>query len=286
VVNATFDLFIDLGATDEQADFPVIYTRALDGQAGFEPDELAPDLKPLFETIIDYLPGPQVDPDGPTQMLVTTLEYSDYVGRIAVGRLTSGALRAGRTIMHISATGEMKPMKVTKLYTFQNLQRVEQEVVQAGDIVAVAGIPKVSIGDTLADRDDPRPLPPITVEEPTVRMAFNVNNSPFAGREGKYVTSRQLRERLMRELESNVALRVADTRRPASLSSPVEANCTWPSSSRPCAGRATNFPSAGPRLFSTKVKPAGKSPLKTSSWKCIPTTWEPYPRCWAGAAGN
>jgi len=213
VVNATFDLFIDLGATEEQADFPVIYTRALDAQAGFEADELAPDLEPLFETILNYLPGPMVDPDGPTQLLVTTLEYSDYVGRIAIGRLTSGVLRAGQSIMHITAAGEMEPMKVTKLYTFQNLQRVEQEEVRAGDIVAVAGIPKVSIGDTLADRDDPRPLPPITVEEPTVRMAFCVNNSPFAGREGKYVTSRQLRERLMRELESNVALRVAETER-------------------------------------------------------------------------
>ena len=211
VVNATFDLFIDLGATEEQADFPVIYTRALDGQAGFEPDALASDLRPLFDTIVDYLPGPQIDPEGPTQMLVTTLEYSDYVGRIAIGRLTSGVLRAGQNVMHISAKGEMEQMKVTKLYTFQNLQRVEEKEVKAGDIVAVAGIPKVGIGDTLADPDDPRPLPPITVEEPTVRMAFNVNNSPFAGREGKYVTSRQLRGRLMRELESNVALRVADT---------------------------------------------------------------------------
>jgi GTP-binding protein len=211
VVNATFDLFIDLGATEEQAGFPVIYTRALDRQAGFEPDELASDLTPLFDTIIGYLPGPSVDPDGLTQLLVTTLEYSDYVGRIAVGRLTSGSLRSGQTITHISAAGEMELAKVTKLYTFQNLQRVEQEQVQAGDIVAVAGIAKVGIGDTLADRDQPQALPPITVEEPTVRMSFHVNNSPFAGREGKYVTSRHLRERLMRELESNVALRVADT---------------------------------------------------------------------------
>jgi GTP-binding protein len=211
VVNATFDLFIELGATEEQADFPVIYTRALNGQAGFEPDALASDLRPLFDTIIDYLPGPSVDPDGLTQMLVTTLEYSDYVGRIAVGRLTSGELRAGQTIMHISASGEMERAKVTKLYTFHNLRRIEQEQIQAGDIVAVAGIPAVGIGDTLADKDQPRALPPITVEEPTVRMAFNVNNSPFAGREGKYVTSRQLRARLMRELESNVALRVEDT---------------------------------------------------------------------------
>ncbi len=211
VVNATFDLFVDLGATEEQADFPVIYTRALEAQAGFEPEELAADLQPLFETIINYLPGPQIDPEGPTQMLVTSLEYSDYVGRIAIGRLTSGTLRAGQTVMHISAAGEMETVKVTKLYTFQNLQRVEQDEVQAGDIVAVAGIPQVGIGDTLADPEQPRPLPPITVEEPTVRMAFNVNDSPFAGREGKYVTSRQLRERLKRELESNVALRVRET---------------------------------------------------------------------------
>jgi GTP-binding protein len=213
VVNATFDLFVDLEATEEQADFPVIYTRALDGQAGFEPEAMASDLQPLFNTIIEYLPGPSVDSDGSTQMLVTTLEYSNYVGRIAVGRLTSGALQNGQTITHISAAGEMELAKVTKLYTFQNLKRIEQEQVQAGDIVAVAGIPKVGIGDTLADRDQPRALPPITVEKPTVRMAFQVNNSPFAGREGKYVTSRQLRGRLMRELESNVALRVADTDR-------------------------------------------------------------------------
>ncbi|MFN2189296.1 MAG: translational GTPase TypA [Candidatus Promineifilaceae bacterium] len=213
VVNATFDLFIELGAAEDQADFPVIYTQALNGQAGFEPDALAPDLSPLFETIIDYLPGPSVDPDGMTQMLVTTLEYSDYVGRIAVGRLTSGEMRAGQSIMHISASGEMEPAKITKLYSFQNLRRVEQEQIRAGDIVAVAGVPTVGIGDTLADKDQPRALPPITVEEPTVRMAFQVNNSPFAGREGKYVTSRQLRARLMRELESNVALRVEDTER-------------------------------------------------------------------------
>ncbi|HSG17098.1 MAG TPA: GTP-binding protein, partial [Anaerolineae bacterium] len=201
VVNATFDLFVDLGATEEQADFPVIYTRALDGHAGHEPDDLAPDLRPLFDTIVGYLPPPQIDPYGPTQMLVTTLDYSPYVGRIAIGRLTSGELRAGQAVTHINAEGEMDAARITDLYTFQNLRRVEQASVEAGDIVAVAGIPDVSIGDTLADPDDPRRLPPITVEKPTVRMAFNVNDSPFSGREGKYVTSRQLGERLQRELE-------------------------------------------------------------------------------------
>jgi GTP-binding protein len=210
VVNATFDLFIDLGASEEQASFPVIYTKALEGRAGYEPDRLEEDLRPLFDTIIHYLPPPQVNLDGPTQMLVTKLEYSPYVGKIAVGRLSGGTLFAGQSLMHITAEGVMAPAKVTQLYTFQNLQRVEETAVRAGDIVAVAGIPDVGIGDTLADADDPRPLPPITVEAPTVRMTFSVNDSPFAGREGKYVTGRQLRERLLRELESNVALRVVE----------------------------------------------------------------------------
>ncbi len=211
VVNATFDLFIDLGASEEQADFPVIFTRALEGRAGDDPDEMADDLRPLFDTIVNYLPGPMIDPDGPTQMLVTTLEYSSYVGKIAVGRLTSGILNEGQQIMHIKSDGEMAPGKITKLYTYRDLQRVEQSQVQAGDIVSIAGIPEVGIGDTLADPDDPRPLPPIKVEEPTVRMTFQVNDSPFAGKEGKYVTSRQIRERLLRELESNVAMRVEET---------------------------------------------------------------------------
>ncbi len=209
-VNAAFDLFIDLEATEEQSDFPVIYTKALEGRAGYEPDDLADDLKPLFDTIIGYLPGPMVDENGPTQLLVTTLEYSSYVGKIAIGRLTSGSIKEGQTIAHINAQGEMKEGKITKTYLFRDLQRVSQPEVFAGNIVAVAGIGDVGIGDTLADINDPRPLPPITVEEPTVRMTFSINDSPFAGKEGQYLTSRQIRDRLMRELESNVALRVEE----------------------------------------------------------------------------
>jgi GTP-binding protein len=189
----------------------VIYTKALEGKAGTDPDELEDDLRPLFDTIVNTLPGPMIDPDGPTQLLVTTLEYSSYVGKIAIGRLTSGTINDGQQIMRINTKGEMIPGKVTKLYTFRDLQRVEQSQVQAGDIVAVAGIPDVGIGDTLADVNDPRPLPPIKVEEPTVRMTFRVNDSPFAGKEGKFVTSRQIRDRLLRELESNVAMRVEET---------------------------------------------------------------------------
>ena len=211
VVDATFDLFIDLGASEEQAEFPVIYTRALDGHAGHSPDALDADLTPLFDTILEHLPAPLVDPAGPTQMLVTTIEYSSYVGKIAIGRLRSGRIRTGQSIVQITPEGEMLPGKVSQAYTFRNLQRQPEDEVEAGNIIAVAGIPDVGIGDTLADPNDPRPLPPITVEEPTVRMTFSINDSPFAGREGKYVTSRQLRQRLMDELERNVALRVSDT---------------------------------------------------------------------------
>ena len=208
-VNAAFDLFIDLGASEDQIDFPVIYAKATDGRAGHSPAELGPDLRPLFDTILEHIPPPTIG-DGPTQMLVTSLEYSNYVGKIAVGRLLSGSLRAGQSVAHINNHGELKNGKITKLYTFRDLQRQEQTEVSAGTIVAVAGIPDVGIGDTLADPENPVALPPIKVEEPTVRMVFRINDSPFSGREGKYVTSRQLRDRLIRELESNVALRVED----------------------------------------------------------------------------
>ncbi|OUC05651.1 GTP-binding protein TypA, partial [Litorilinea aerophila] len=210
VVNATFDLFIDLGATEEQADFPVIYTRALEGRAGHAPDQLAEDLRPLFDAILQHLPPPRVDRTGPTQMLVTTLEYSNYVGKIAVGRLSSGTLRTGQAIARITPDGEVVSGRVSQVYIFRDLKRLEVEEVEAGNIVAVAGLPDVGIGDTLADPADPRPLPPISVEEPTVRMTFSVNDSPFAGQEGQYLTSRHLRARLHQEMERNVALRVTE----------------------------------------------------------------------------
>ncbi|MCC6167961.1 MAG: translational GTPase TypA [Caldilineaceae bacterium] len=213
-VNATFDLFIDLGASDEQADFPVVYTRGLEGRAGTEAHHLAHDLRPLFATILNYLPGPSVRLAGPLQLLVTTLEHSNYVGKIAVGRLSSGTLRTGQTVMRVTPGGEMTPHKINQVYIFRDLKRVEVDEVDAGNIVAVAGIPDVGIGDTLTDPNDPQPLPPISVEEPTVRMTFSVNDSPFAGREGQYLTSRHLRARLMQELERNVALRVQETDTP------------------------------------------------------------------------
>jgi GTP-binding protein len=213
VVDATFDLFVDLGADDDQADFPVVFTRALEGRAGLSPAELAEDLRPLFETIVEHLPAPDIRAEAPAQLLVTTLEHSSYVGKIAVGRLSSGTIRAGQEIAHIRADDEVRIATVGQVFVFRNLKRVAVEQVQAGNIVAVSGVPEVGIGDTLADPLDPRPLPPIKVEDPTVRMLFKVSDSPFAGREGRFVTSREIRKRLVDELESNVALRVAETER-------------------------------------------------------------------------
>ena len=213
VVNETFDLFIDLGANDEQADFPVVYARALEGRAGLDPETLADDLQPLFDAIVNHLPPPQVALDGPTQLLVTTLEYSSYVGKIAVGRLSSGSLQTGQAIVHINAEGEMTPASVGQVYVYRNLKRESVDGVQAGNIVAISGVEDVGIGDTLACSEQPIALPPIKVEEPIVRMVFKVNDSPFSGREGRFVTSREIRKRLFDELESNVAMRVEDTER-------------------------------------------------------------------------
>jgi GTP-binding protein len=211
VLNETFDLFLDLGAKEEQAEFETIYTNALTGSAGTDHRHISTTLEPLFNAIVDEIPAPDVDADAPAQLLVTTTTYDDYKGRIAVGRLQSGSLRKGQAVARIDHAGALTQARVTQLFTFQGLAREEVDEARAGDIVAVAGVTDAGIGDTIADAADPRPLPPIKVEEPTLRMTFAVNTSPFAGREGTYVTSRKLRERLYAELERDVALRVADT---------------------------------------------------------------------------
>lgn len=210
VLNQTFDLFIELGATDEQADFPVIYARATTAQAGLTP-ALGPDLSPLFDAILRHIPAPKVDPDAPLQMLVTTLGYDDYRGVTAVGRIFAGTIRAGQRLARLTTDGNNLPEQARYLYTFQGLNKVEVPEASAGDIVSLAGLEGIAIGETLADPANPIALPTIKVEEPTVRMTFGVNTSPFAGREGKWSTSRKLRERLMDELRTNVALRVAET---------------------------------------------------------------------------
>jgi GTP-binding protein len=210
VLNQTFDLFIELGATDEQADFPVIYANAITAQAGITP-ELGPDLQPLFQAILRHIPAPQVDLEAPLQLLVTTLGYDDYRGVTAVGRIFAGKIHLGQDLARITVDGQVLPERARYLYVHQGLKRVEVDEAAAGEIVALAGLEAIAIGETLADPENPVSLPPIHVEDPTVRMTFGVNTSPFSGREGRWNTSRRLRERLFDELRSNVALRVAET---------------------------------------------------------------------------
>jgi GTP-binding protein len=216
VLNQTFDLFIELGATDEQADFPVIYANAVTAQAGITP-ELGPNLQPLFQAILRHIPAPQVDPEAPLQVLVTTLGYDDYRGVTAVGRIFAGQIYVGQALARITVTGQVLPERARYLYVHQGLKRLEVEEARAGEIIALAGLEGIGIGETLADPENPISLPPIKVEEPTVRMTFGVNNSPLSGREGRWNTSRRLRERLFDELRSNVALRVAETDYPDSF---------------------------------------------------------------------
>ncbi|MFN8374703.1 MAG: translational GTPase TypA [Anaerolineae bacterium] len=211
-LNETFDLFIELGASDEQADFPVVYAIGLEGKAGFEHDKLENDLKPLFETIIKEVPPPAVENDAPARLLVTTLEYDNYKGQIGIGRLLSGTLRKGMPIARITPQGERSTGRIEYLFTFHNLAKQEVDEVHAGDILAFSGLEVIRISDTIGDLSMEQGLPPISVEEPTVRMTFGVNTSPFTGRESKsgWSTSRKLRERLYNETRSNVALRVED----------------------------------------------------------------------------
>lgn len=213
VLDETFDLFIELGATDEQAEFPVVYAVGLQGQAGLDAS-LSANLQPLFEMILREIPPPEVDLDAPDQMLVATLFYDTYRGLTAVGRLFSGRIKVGQALTRIHRDGTISQERVQYLYVFDGLDRAEVEEATAGDIVAIGGLSEIAIGDTLADPENPSALPTIEVEEPTVRMTFGVNTSPFAGREGKYVTSRRLRDRLFEELRRNVALRVEETENP------------------------------------------------------------------------
>jgi len=211
VVNEVFDLFIELGASDEQADFPVVYTNGKAGIAKRSLDDPSTDLEPLFDTIRARIPEAPAE-EGPFQMLVSAIDHNKYVGRIGIGRVFRGSSRIGAPIAKVDREGKVEMgLRLTKLLTFAGLERVEVEEASAGDIVCVSGIEGLNIGDTIADAATPEGLHAVAVDEPTVSMFFMVNASPFAGKEGKYLTSRQIRERLMRELESNVALRVSDT---------------------------------------------------------------------------
>ena len=216
VLDEIYDLFIDLDATEEQLDFPVVYTNARAGTATRDLKEPGKNLKPLFDLIVDTLPGPAFDPTASTQFQANNLDYNDYVGRLAIGRLKNGALATGNYTL-CRSDGAQQLIKVTQVFGWQGLKRVEIDAAEAGDIVAVAGIEDIGIGDTIADRDHPKALPALRIDEPTIAMIFSANNSPWAGREGDFVTSRKLRERLFLEQKKNVSLRITDMEQPDSF---------------------------------------------------------------------
>jgi GTP-binding protein len=217
VLNEIYDLFIDLDATEEQLEFPVVYTNARAGIAKRDLADQSEDLRPLFDLIVSALPGPPCDPAATVQFQVNNLDYNDYVGRLAIGRIVSGELRTASLYALCRVDGTQVPCKVMQLYSWQGLKRVEVDAAQAGDVVAVAGIEDIHIGDTISDRETPRPLPALHIDEPTIAMIFAVNTAPWSGREGQFVTSRRLRERLWAELRKNVSLRVEETNSPDSF---------------------------------------------------------------------
>ena len=210
VLNEIYDLFIDLDAREDQLDFPILYTNAKEGTASTDIKGGGENLQPLFEAILKTIPLPQGDPKGPLQILVANLDYSDYLGRLAIARVFNGTMYTGEDVVIAKLDGTMQKTKITKLFSFAGLKRTDITETVLGDIVAVAGVEGITIGETITDALNPAPLPPIVIDEPTIAMMFTVNNSPFAGREGTYVTSRNLRERLAKELLTNVSLRVED----------------------------------------------------------------------------
>ena len=216
VVDEVLDLFIELGADETALDRPIVYASARTGTATLDLDKPSPDLRPLFETILEYIPAPEGDMEGPAQVLISTIDYNEYVGRIGIGRINRGTLKTGMMVVKTNKdTGAVsQPLRLTSLYTFDGLKRLPAESASMGDIVAMSGLEDISIGDTVCDPEKVEALPFVSITEPTVTMTFSVNNSPFAGREGEYVTSRHLRARLFKELQTDVSLRVNETASP------------------------------------------------------------------------
>jgi GTP-binding protein len=210
VLNEVYDLFIDLDATEDQLDFPVVYTNARAGIAKLDPADESANLEPLFETIIHKIPAPSGDSAGILQLLVANLDYSDYLGRLAIGRVFNGTLRHGDDVAIVKLDGSLHKTRITKLFSFEGLKRVDETVGKTGDVLAIAGVEGITIGETITSAETPAPLPKIQIDEPTIAMTFTVNNSPFAGREGQFVTSRNLRDRLDKELLTNVSIRVEE----------------------------------------------------------------------------
>jgi GTP-binding protein len=210
VLNEIYDLFIDLDATEDQLDFPVLYTVSKTGVAKRSMEDPSNDLRPLFDSILEHIPAPAADPEAVLQLLVANLDYSDYLGRMAIGRVLNGTLRYGDTVAIAKRDGSLQTTRITKLYSFEGLKRVDETTGCPGDILAIAGVEGITIGETITSAEAPAPLPPIHIDEPTIAMAFTINTSPFAGRDGQWVTSRNLRERLDKELLTNVSIRVEE----------------------------------------------------------------------------
>lgn len=211
VIDELIDLFIELGADEDQLEFPVVYASGRDGYASLDPNAREGDMTPLFNAILEHVPAPEGDPDGPLQILFSNIDYDDYTGRIGIGRVERGNVKNGQFITLCKTDGRTVGARIGKLYQFEGLRRVEHETAALGDIIAVTGIPELNIGETACDPDCVEPLPFVRIDEPTISMVFMVNNSPFAGKEGKYVTSRNLRDRLFKEVETNVSMRVKET---------------------------------------------------------------------------
>ena len=211
VLDEIYDLFIDLDATEDQIDFPVLYANGKAGTSSLSASEPGEDLRPLLDKIVERMPPPSGDPEAPLQVLVSNLDSNEYLGRIAIGRIFNGRVALGDAVAVSKLDGSIEATKVTKLYTFDGLHRVEVQAAAAGDVICLAGIDNITIGETITDLEEPKPIPPLHVDEPTVSMIFGINTSPMGGRDGKYVTSRNLRDRLARELIGNVSIRVQDT---------------------------------------------------------------------------
>ncbi|WP_226001311.1 translational GTPase TypA [Paenibacillus sp. BJ-4] len=214
VIDEVLDLFIELGANDEQLEFPVVYASALNGTSSLDAEKQDDNMQALYETVVDHIPAPTEKVDEPLQFLVTLMDYNEYLGRIAVGRVNRGIIKQGQAVTVMQRDGSSKSARIEKLFGFQGLKRIETDQAGAGDIVAIAGIKDINIGETIADPSHPEALPVLKIDEPTLQMTFLVNNSPFAGRDGKWITSRKLRERLLKELETDVSLRVDETDSP------------------------------------------------------------------------
>ena len=247
VVNEVYELFLDLDADESQIEFPIVYCNAREGRAGLAADDLSADLTPLFDVLLETVPAPSYDPEHPLQALVTNLDASPYVGRLALLRVRHGTLHKGQQIAWCRADGTIENARATELFITQALERVPADEAGPGEIVALAGLPDVTIGETIADPEDPRPLPVSTVDEPSLSMTLGINTSPLAGQEGDKLTASMVKNRLEQELVGNVSLRVVPPPVPRSGRCRAVASSSWPCSSRSCAARASSSPSASPR---------------------------------------